>query len=615
MPSPRPGFLCELMAGVSIAQRFEQRSVPMDDQPRGNRVPPHSIETEQALLGVMLLWREAIADAAELLEAEHFYRPNHQHVYEAMLGLYAAGVEVDVVTVGDALEKKGLLHALGGSSFLIDLQSAAPAVTGAANYASIIRSHAAMRSLGVAANEIAEISFSGSDPAVALNEAEQLIYDVSEGRSKTTAANMSEMLDAGLDHLEKLYDSSGVTNGTATGFADLDDLLGGLQPSALYVVGARPAMGKTAFALTLAAHAAIKEGKTTLIFSLEMGQLELTSRLLASESRVDAKRMRDGNLSDGDWKKISDGVSRLSAAPIWVDDNPSLTVLDIRGRARRVKSRQGELGLVIVDYLQLMSGGARSESRQLEISEISRNLKILARELEVPVVALSQLSRGVESRMDKRPMLSDLRECVIGESLVMRPDGSRVRVDELEVGTEIAAIRSDTSEPMWASVSGRWSTGQKPTFKVSTESGASVVATGNHPFLTREGFKPVADLIVGDEVAETLTASDIAAGVVFWEKIRSIVPAGEREVFDLTVPATGAFFCNGVAVHNSGAIEQDADVVMFLYRDEVYNPDSPDSGIAEVIVAKHRNGPNDVVRLAFLPQFTRFSSFARTPGT
>jgi len=271
-----------------------------------------------------------------------------------------------------------------------------------------------------------------------------------------------------------LYERGEGITGTPTGFVDLDDLLSGLQPNALIVIGARPAMGKTSFALNLAAHAAIEANKPTLVFSLEMGQLELSQRMLCSESRVDAMKMRDGKLDESDWTKISSGVGRLSEAPIWIDDNPGLTVMDIRGRARRLKSQVGDLGLIVVDYIQLMTGRSGAESRQVEISEISRNLKILARELEVPVVGLSQLSRTLESRQDKRPMLSDLRE--------------------------------------------------------------------------------------------------------------------------------------------SGAIEQDADVVMFLYRDEVYNAESADAGIAEVIIAKHRNGPTDTIRLAFLPQYTRFANMARNPN-
>ena len=439
------------------------------------RTPPHNIQVEQALLGVMLLSRDAVADAIEIVESAHFYRPTHQHIYEAIRTLYASGDEADVVTVGDLLDRNDLLEGMGGITTLMDLQSQAPAITGARKYAEIVHENALMRRLISVGTEIAEIAYSRPEDAVkAVDQAEHLVYEVAQGKAVDTMADMRSMIERSLDHLETLYERGEGVTGTPTGFVDLDDLLSGLQGNALYVIGARPAMGKTSFALNLAAHAAIEANKPTLVFSLEMGQLELSQRMLCSESRVDSKKMRDGRLDESDWAKISTGVARLSEAPIWIDDNPALTVMDIRGRARRLKSQVGDLGLIVVDYIQLMTGRSGAESRQVEISEISRNLKVLARELEVPVVGLSQLSRTLESRQDRRPMLADLRE--------------------------------------------------------------------------------------------------------------------------------------------SGAIEQDADVVMFLYRDEVYNPESQDAGIAEVIVAKHRNGPTDTIKLAFLPQYTRFANMARNPS-
>jgi len=439
------------------------------------RTPPHNIQVEQSLLGVMLLSRDAIASALEVAEAAHFYRPAHQHIFDALTTLYGAGDEADVVTVADLLDRNDLLQGMGGSAMLLDLQSQAPAVTGAKKYAEIVRENALLRRLISVGNEIAEIAYDRPEDVVkAVDQAEHMVFEVAQGRASDTMADMRTLVEQSLDRLEMLYERGEGITGTPTGFVDLDDLLSGLQPNALYVIGARPAMGKTSFALNIASHAAVEGNKPVLIFSLEMGQLELSQRMLCSESRVDSKSMRDGRLDESDWTKISHGVARLSEAPIWIDDNPGLTVMDIRGRARRLKSQVGDLGLIVVDYIQLMTGRSGAESRQVEISEISRNMKVLARELEVPVVGLSQLSRTLESRQDKRPMLADLRE--------------------------------------------------------------------------------------------------------------------------------------------SGAIEQDADVVMFLYRDEVYNPESQDQGIAEIIVAKHRNGPTDTVRLAFLPQYTRFANMARNPA-
>ena len=443
---------------------------------RTGRTPPHNIQVEQSLLGVMLLSRDAIAAALEIVRPEHFYRPAHQHIFDAITTLYGAGDEADVVTVADLLDRGGLLDGLGGASMLMDLQAQAPAITGARKYAEIVRENALLRRLISVGNEIAEIAFDRPEDVVkAVDQAEHLVFEVAQGRAVDTMADMRSLVEQSLDRLEMLYEREETITGTPTGFVDLDELLSGLQPNSLVVVGARPAMGKTSFALNVAAHAAIDANRPVLVFSLEMGQLELSQRMLCSESRVDSKNMRDGRLDENDWTKISHGVGRLSEAPIWIDDNPALTIMDIRGRARRLKSQIGDLGLIVVDYIQLMTGRSTAESRQVEISEISRNLKILARELEVPVLGLSQLSRALESRQDKRPMLADLRE--------------------------------------------------------------------------------------------------------------------------------------------SGAIEQDADVVVFLYRDEVYDPDSADTGIAEVIVAKHRNGPTGTVKLAFLPQYTRFANMARAPST
>lgn len=441
--------------------------------PGAGRVPPHNLDAEASLLGAMLLSRDAIVDAIEIVSAEQFYKPAHLHVFEAIVSLYGAGEPADPVTVAEELRRAGVLDVIGGAGLLVELQATTPAISSAAKYARIIQETATLRRLIGVAQEIAEIGYSRPDDvSKAIDNAETLMFDVGQGRVADTIAPIREILDANLDRLEQLYERGETITGTPTGFTDLDEMLSGLQPSALIVVGARPAMGKTSFALGMAAHAAIESRRPVMVFSLEMSQLELSQRLLCSESRVDAKNMRDGKLTEADWKKISHGVGRLAEAPLWIDDNPNTTVMEIRAKARRLKSKVGDLGLIVIDYLQLMTGRSSAENRQVEVSEMSRGLKILARELEVPVVALSQLSRTLESRADKRPMLADLRE--------------------------------------------------------------------------------------------------------------------------------------------SGSIEQDADVVMFLYRDEVYHPETNDLGTAEVIVAKHRAGPTGVARLAFLPHYTRFANMARS---
>jgi len=437
-----------------------------------SRVPPHNADAEASLVGAMLLSRDAIGPAVEVLNGTDFYVPAFGHIFDAIASLYGAGEPADPVTVAEELTRSDLLDQVGGPQRLLELQTATPATSNAVRYAKIIEEHALLRRLIGVASEIAEVGYSHpSDVVKAVDEAESMMFQVAERRVVDSTKPIRELLDANLDRLEELYERGESITGLPTGYIDLDELLSGLQPSALIVVGARPSMGKTAFALGLAAHAALQSQRPVLFFSLEMGHLELTQRMLCSEARVDSQRLRTGKLSEDDWPKVTRGVGRLAEAPIWIDDNPNLTVMEIRAKARRLKSRLGDLGLIVVDYLQLMTGRGSAESRQVEVSEMSRGLKILARELETPIMALSQLSRGLESRTDKRPMLADLRE--------------------------------------------------------------------------------------------------------------------------------------------SGSIEQDADVVAFIYRDEVYNPESPDIGTAEIIVAKHRNGPTGTVRLAFLSHYTLFANMAR----
>ncbi len=436
------------------------------------RVPPHNLQAEESLLGAMLLSREAVAAAAELVTANDFYKPAHGHVYDAVSTLTARGEPVDPVTVADELRRADLLDAIGGSSSLLSLQANTPATSNAARYATIVEEHALLRRLIGVAGEIAELGYGLPDDVTkTIDTAESMVYDLSQHRITDSTAELRDLLAETLGRIEEMYDRGDSITGTPTGYTDLDTLTAGLQPEALIVVGARPAMGKTAFALGMAAHAAMTANRPVLFFSLEMSRLELSQRLLCSEARVDSSRVRNGKLDDNDWSRITSAVGRLAEAPIWLDDNPNVSIMEIRGKARRLRSKIGDLGLVVVDYIQLMTGRTSAESRQVEVAEISRGLKILARELHCPVVALAQLNRSLEQRADKRPMLSDLRE--------------------------------------------------------------------------------------------------------------------------------------------SGALEQDADVVMFLYRDEIYNPESPDQGTAEVLVAKHRSGPTGVSKLAFLSHYTRFANMAR----
>jgi replicative DNA helicase len=576
-------------------------------------VPPHNFDAEESVLGAMLLSRDAIAVVVEQVTTEDFYKPSHAHIYDAITSLYARGEPADSITVPEELRRLGVLDASGGAAALIALQANTPAISSAGRYARIVQEHALLRRLIGVAHEIAEIGYElPVDVAGALDQAEAMVFDVAQRRSSDSVRSLKELLTESLERLDHLYDRGETITGVPTGYGELDHLLSGLQPSNLVVVGARPSMGKTAFALGLATHAASNHGVPVLFFSLEMSHLEIAQRVLAAEARLDVTKLRNGRLLDSDWPKISSAIGRIDTAPLFIDDNPNVTIMDIRAKARRMRSSD-DIGLVVIDYLQLMTGRSSAENRQVEISEISRGLKILARELQLPVVALSQLSRGLEARADKRPMLADLRECLSGETAIARADtntpttiGKLARSNERNV--PVWSLGEDR-ELVPSVMAGAWSTGVKPVSRIRFGSGREVRATSNHPFLTRGGWTPVEELAVGHRVATG--RCDPRSRVVSWDPIIAIDTDGESEVFDASVPGTHSFLANGLVAHNSGAIEQDADVVMFIYRDEVYNSDSADRGTAEVLVAKHRNGPTGAAHLAFIANYAKFGDLAR----
>ena len=484
---------------------FRRRQPPT--QPTGARLLPHNVEAEESLLGAMLLSREAIASAAEICSAGDFYRPAHGHIFESIMSLYAHGEPADPVTVADELRRSGLLDMIGGSGALVTLQAGTPTTTNAQHYARIVEEHALLRKLIAVAGDIAEMGYSlPEDITGAIDRAEAMMFDVAQRRTTDTLAPLRDLLGLNLDRLEMLYERGESITGIPSGYLDLDERLNGLQPNALYIVGARPAMGKSAFALGMAAHAALEQHKPVLFFSLEMSHMELTQRLLCSEAKVDANRMRNGKLLADDWPKITNAVGRLAEAPIYIDDNPNLTVMEIRGKARRLKAKLGDLGLIVIDYLQLMTGRSNAENRQVEVAEISRGLKILARELEVPVVALSQLSRNLEQRADKRPMLSDLREsgCMPASTKLRRADnGEEITLGEL-VLTQIQPLVwsvDDRQRMVSARLTKAFPSGIKECFRLRLASGRSVEASANHPFLTVEGWKRLDELSVDGFVA------------------------------------------------------------------------------------------------------------------
>jgi len=376
------------------------------------KVPPQSIEAEMSILGGVLLDNEAINRALEVIRPEEFYRESHRKIFRAMIDLSNNGEPCDLITLTTALKKKGELEDTGGGAYLAALVDYVPTAANIAFYCRIVKEKAVARNLITAATEIVTKSFDEqSNVDELLDHAQKTIFEISENKLKPAFFPVKDILKDTIRNIEKLYEKKDHVTGVPTGFLDLDGMTAGFQKGDLIIVAGRPSMGKTAFALNLGQHAAIHadQKSSVAIFSLEMSKEQLVTRLLCSESKIDASRLRTGHLIDADWGRLMAGAGKLHDATIYIDDTPSIPVLEMRAKCRRLKAEKG-LGLVIVDYLQLMRGGANSESRQQEISEISRSLKALAKELDIPVVALSQLNRGLENRTDKRPMMSDLRE-------------------------------------------------------------------------------------------------------------------------------------------------------------------------------------------------------------
>ncbi|WP_035395445.1 replicative DNA helicase [Exiguobacterium sp. OS-77] len=430
-------------------------------------MPPQSIEAEQAVLGAIMIDADRLISASERLLPQDFYRASHQRIFEAMLVLSDRGEAIDLVTVTAELSTLGILDEIGGLPYLAELAEGVPTAANINYYVNVVDQKSTLRRLIRTAGEIVTDGYERQNEVdVLLNEAERKILEVSQGKGSASFIPISDVLTSAYATIDKLHKQSGETTGIPTGFQDLDKMTAGFQRNDLIIVAARPSVGKTAFALNISQNVATRADENVAIFSLEMGAEQLVMRMLCAEGNVDAQRLRTGQLEEEDWGKLSLAMSNLSQAGIYIDDTPGIRVNDIRAKCRRLKQEHG-LGMIMIDYLQLIQGNGRSsDNRQQEVSEISRSLKSLARELEVPVIALSQLSRGVESRQDKRPMMSDIRE--------------------------------------------------------------------------------------------------------------------------------------------SGAIEQDADIVAFLYRDDYYNKETEDANTIEIIIAKQRNGPTGTVKLAFRKEFNKF---------
>jgi replicative DNA helicase len=434
-------------------------------------LPPQNLDAEESVLGAMMLSESAIEAASTALDAGDFYRESHSRIYRAALELYQQGQPVDAITVADKLDERGELDDIGGKERIHELAALVPATSNAGHYAKIVREMATLRGLTAVGEQIQRLGWErpGETPEL-VDRAEQMVFDLAQHRIRGTFEHVEVLVRESFEQITRMYEAGGEMTGTPTGFRDIDQMTSGMQPGNLVVIAGRPSMGKSAFALGIASNLALHHDTPVAVFTLEMSKIEVAQRLMCSEGRVELQRLRTGRLTNEDWPRLVKACDSLTKAPIYVDDTRLTTMLEIRAKARRLKAKEPKLGAIIVDYLQLMSSGTNAENRVQEVSQISRSLKVIAGDLEVPVIALSQLNRAVEGRTDKRPLLSDLRD--------------------------------------------------------------------------------------------------------------------------------------------SGAVEQDADLVMFLYRDEYYNENSEDQGLAEVILAKHRNGPVGTEKLAFLKRFAKFADLA-----
>ncbi|WP_405089058.1 replicative DNA helicase [Microbispora sp. NBC_01389] len=456
----------------------------------------------------MLLSKDAIADVIEVLRADDFYRPAHQIVFDVITDLYGRGEPADSVTVFDELQKRGEVARVGGGAYLHTLTAIVPTAANAGYYAKIVREQAVLRRLIEAGTRIVSYGFGGQGEEVddLVDRAQAEIYKVTERRTSEDYLPLSDIMPAALDEIEAIGSRGGQMVGVPTGFQDLDALTHGLHPGQMIVVAARPAIGKSTLGLDFARSAAIKHQMTTVIFSLEMSRNEITMRLLSAEARVPLQTMRSGSMSDDDWTRMARRMGEVAEAPLFIDDSPNMSMMEIRAKCRRLKQRH-DLRFVIVDYLQLMSSPKKTESRQQEVSELSRALKLLAKELEVPVIAISQLNRGPEQRTDKRPQVSDLREsgCLTASTRILRADtGSEVSLGELlEAGTRDIPVWSldDRLKLVPRTMTHVFPSGTKEVFRVKLRSGREVEATANHPFLTYDGWKHVGDLAPGSRVA------------------------------------------------------------------------------------------------------------------
>lgn len=599
----------------------------MDDVTQSLKVPPHSVDAEQSILGGLLLNNDAWDQVISIVVEDDFYRRDHRLIYRAVREQIEAGKPCDVVTLSEHLDNQNKIDEAGGLSYLGSLVNNTPSAANIRAYAEIVRERSVLRQLIWVGNEIADSAYNpeGRKSDDILESAEKTVFEIAD-KGATAGSDfhgMTELLKKTVDRIDELYQQGGSFTGIPTGFNDFDKQTSGLQPADLVIVAGRPSMGKTSFAMNIVENAAIDANVGVAVFSMEMPADSLTLRMLSSLGRINQTRVRSGQLDDDDWPRLTSAVSILNEANIFIDDTPALSPTEMRSRVRRLK-RKHSIGLIVVDYLQLMQVKGGSENRVNEISEISRGLKALAKEMNVPVIALSQLNRGLEQRPNKRPIMSDLRECVTGETKVILSNGQRVPISTL-VGTTPDLFSIDQKHRLVMAKSDKvWCVGERKVYQLQLANGLSIRATAEHRFMTEDGWKKLSQIKTGCRMAlvtEIPEPEQLAAfreqntsyqlnNALSWDKIVSIEEDGEENVYDLTVPGYENWLADGMVSHNSGAIEQDADLIVFIYRDEVYDEDSPDKGTAEVIIGKQRNGPLGTSRLTFLGKYTRFENHA-----
>jgi replicative DNA helicase len=472
----------------------------------GDRTPPQDNAAEQSVLGAMLISKDEIANVTETLRGPDFYRPAHEVIHDAIIDLYSRGEPADPVTVAAELSRKGELERVGGAPYLHTLSANVPIAANAGYYAEIVREKAILRRLVDAGTKIVQIGYAGEGQVDdVVDQAQAEVYKITDRRAAEDYAPLSDIMNPVLDEIEAIGNREAGLYGVPTGFADLDELTNGLHSGQMIIVAARPAMGKSTLALDFCRAASIHNNLTSVFFSLEMTRTEIMMRLLSAEAKVPLNHIRNGQMTDQDWDHLARKMGQVSGAPMFIDDSPNMTMMEIRAKARRLKQRH-DLKLIIIDYMQLMSSGKKVESRQLEVSEFSRQIKLLAKELELPIIALSQLNRGPEQRADKRPMMSDLREsgCLTADTRLMRADTNA----EITLGELMDSGARDI--PVWSlddrlklvprTLTHAFPSGTKPVFELTLTSGRRITATANHKFLTYDGWMPLSELTPGSRL-------------------------------------------------------------------------------------------------------------------